>query len=132
MGFYEINNKILNKNQGGLIYRFLSEKEEAISVFLWQDPLKKEKFYFRINKFQITYKNQSIEWNRKNNQLLYANIDEGDNPMKMKKSPLMMMQEEVPDYFIDFIYEKLVKNKNDQLPELSFLIKTMKKYKNAN
>lgn len=127
MSFYEINRKILNKNQGGQIYRYMSNAEERISVFLWQDPEKKDKYYHRINKFQITYDNKSIEWCRNDKELKYADIDEGDNPMKVKKSPLMIMSENIPSGLIDLISEIIKKAEKDKFPEFSFLLKHLKK-----
>ncbi len=113
MSFYEINRKILNQNQGGYLYRFLSNAGEGMSVFLWQTQEDE-----KLEKFQISLKNQTLEWSRKEGKLKYGNIDEGDNPMKMKKSPLIMMGEKIPAGFAQEVFGIIDKDDIKEFPEL--------------
>ena len=107
----EIDRKILQKQQSGLVYRFFIDAEQKIYLHLWQrlEFEKDQECSFGVEKFQLSNENWAFEW-KKNSSLKCAQISEKNIPHKPKASPLMIMQSEKNDEAYDYFKHYLEEN----------------------
>jgi len=124
MPLFEVSHKHLKQDEAGILYRFFQDSKEDLNLYIWQNENMIEASDFGIEKFQIAHKNHILEW-KKNSKLKYGRIDEGDNPMGMKRSPMICLREEVDVDELKFIIFYIKNIDDNKLKEKNFLLDIM-------
>lgn len=81
----EVRRELVRQDHRFLQKRFLQDARNRIAIYIWQLPEDDEKEMLR---FQISYKEMAIDWAAERG-LRFASVDDGDNPMGMKRSPIL-------------------------------------------
>ena len=129
MALFEINPKYLQFKSDTEIYRFIHDLENRVSIHIWQnksdsnqspehDKNISENGEIAINRFQVAMDNSILEW--KNGHINFGEVDSGDDVFGMKKSPVMLMSDQVDNEFIKKIVPVLKENEN--IAGIKFLI----------
>ena len=116
----EINQKILKQNNAEVLYRFLQDIHAKVNIFIWQHQGENANAQFGIKKVQFSNRDHIIEW-KENKNLKYGRVDEGENPMGIKRSPVMILREEVDPKAFQQILTYLETVKPESLKEIEFL-----------
>ena len=126
----EVDKKILQRKNKGLIYRFFMDAKNRMYLHLWQNAQKEKdpESNFGIERFQLSNDQWAFEW-AKDSVLKCAQISEDHDPSKIKPSPLMLMQSQIDqDSFLVFQkYLKMISPK--EVPEAAFISNIFKKRK---
>ena len=122
MGLFEISNHLLKQNIEGLDFRYLQDPDEKITLYLWQTRTE----HPTIEKYQISTSEHMLEWN-KDHQVKYARIDEGFNPMGMKRASLMYMQANINNEILYYFENYLKSQKKDYHIEVEQILHTFEK-----
>lgn len=124
MTLFEVDQKYLKYKSEIDSYRFIHDPFNRISIHLWQE--KPENFpesEGSITRFQVAMDNRIMEW--KNSRLLFGEVDSGDDEFGIKRSPVMMMSENIDMEFIKKIVPVLKENQN--IAGLKFIIQIIEK-----
>lgn len=81
----EVRREFVKQDHRYLQKRFLQDAHLRLAIYIWQLPDDDEGEMLR---FQISYKDMAIDWAAERGIRL-ANVDDGDNPMGMKRSPIL-------------------------------------------
>lgn len=107
MALLEVRNDIVMQHGRELRKRFYHDGGKRCSVVLWQRQSDQG-----IDRFQASLPGHVFEW-KVDSALRYAREDEGDNPMGMKQSPVMMMGSKVNKKALDEFIKYLEQQKSD-------------------
>ena len=81
----EVRRELVRQDHRYLQKRFLQDATSRIAIYIWQLPDDDDGEMLR---FQISYKEVAIDWAAERG-LRFASVDDGDNPMGMKRSPIL-------------------------------------------
>ncbi|MBS0619586.1 MAG: hypothetical protein JSR44_15475 [Spirochaetes bacterium] len=81
----EVRRELVKQDHRFLEKRFLQDAHLRLAIYIWQLPGDDEGEMLR---FQISYKDTAIDWSAERGVRL-AHVDDGDNPMGMKRSPIL-------------------------------------------
>ncbi len=129
MPLHEVDQKILKKEKNDIVYRFLQDLGNKINLFIWQKAEQVENTEnFGIEKFQFSHRSHILEW-REGAPLKYGQVDDGSNPMGMKRSPMMMLQSTINRKAFELIVGYL--EQQELAPDLRHILKTLKEFEHA-
>lgn len=121
MPLREVSSNVLKKDRSWN-YRFLQDHRSGITLHIWQgldDAV--------IYKYQISDRRHMIEW--KSELLRYGRVDEGENPMGIKQSPVVAMTDNPPaetvKMFRNYLNRQLNEGRN--IEGLEFVISSLEK-----
>ena len=126
MPLHEVSSHLLKKTESDVLYRFFQDTADKITLFLWQN-LDSAGHKSDIAKFQISFQEHILEW-RKNGHLKYGKVDEGEIPMAIKQSPVMIMENRTDPEVIALILKFLQGENRAMLPEIDFIIEVLKQH----
>ena len=81
----EVKRELVKQDHRFLQKRFLQDAPKRIAIYIWQLPEDDEGEMLR---FQVAYKEIAIDWAAERGRRC-ATVDDGDNPMGMKRTPLL-------------------------------------------
>lgn len=81
----EVRRELVRQDHRYLQKRFLQDAASRIAIYIWQLPDDDDGEMLR---FQVSYKEIAIDWAAERG-LRFASVDDGDNPMGMKRSPIL-------------------------------------------
>lgn len=84
----EVRRELVKQDHQYLQKRFLQDAQQRVSIHIWQLPGDAEEEMLR---FQIAWRELAFDWSA-DRGLYVAKFDEGENPMGMKRSPLLLVQ----------------------------------------
>lgn len=91
MPLFEVQGKFLKEDKSGLTYRFFQDAAKRVSLYIWQDDKTADSFEKKLKRFQLSYQDLLVEY-KQDGEMKYARVDDGSNPMGVKRSPQMFMQ----------------------------------------
>jgi len=112
----EIKKELVRQEHQILEKRFLQDSQNRMTIYIWQLPGDAPG---EMLKFQISYKEDIFEWSAQTG-LRYGSLDEGDNPMGMKRTPIMTMADSLDQKAASRITEYLEPHATK--PELNFIL----------
>ena len=118
----EIDQKVLKQDTKEVLYRFLQDINHKVNLFLWQDQAHLGNGNFGIQKFQFSYRDHILEW-KINGALKYGMVDDGENPHGIKRSPVMMLTNEINKKAYEFLLWYIDEIQIENMPEKTFLKK---------
>lgn len=81
----EVRRELVRQDHRYLQKRFLQDAHNRIAIYIWQLPEDDEQEMLR---FQVSFREIALDWTAERGMRL-ASVDDGDNPMGMKRSPLL-------------------------------------------
>lgn len=87
----EVRRELVKQDHRYLQKRFLQDARNRVAIYIWQLPEDDEGEMLR---FQITYRETAVDWAAERG-LRFAIVDDGDNPMGMKRSPILKQEKSV-------------------------------------
>lgn len=81
----EVRRELVRQDHRYLQKRFLQDAHNRIAIYIWQLPEDDEQEMLR---FQVSFREIALDWTAERGVRL-ASVDDGDNPMGMKRSPLL-------------------------------------------
>ncbi|MCB1200749.1 MAG: hypothetical protein KDK41_08895 [Leptospiraceae bacterium] len=120
MPLVEVRNDIVKQHGHQIQKRFYHDGKKRCSVNLWvrkSDSL--------LERFQASLPGHVFEW-KENGMLRYAREDEGDNPMGMKQSPVMLMTDKVNQRALKEFIRYLKIQMTDRMQELQPVMEILK------
>jgi hypothetical protein len=81
----EVRRELVKQDHQFLQKRFLQDAQNRITIYIWQLPDDDEGEMLR---FQVSYKEIALDWAAERG-IRYATVDDGENPMGMKRSPIL-------------------------------------------
>jgi len=87
----EIRKELVRQEHQVLEKRYLQDSQNRMTIYIWQLPGDAPG---EMLKFQISYKEDIFEWSAQKG-LRCGLLDEGDNPMGMKRAPILMMADSI-------------------------------------
>lgn len=81
----EVKRELVRQDHRYLQKRFLQDAPSRLAIYIWQLPDDDEGEMLR---FQVSYKEIALDWAAERG-MRYAFVDDGDNPMGMKRSPIL-------------------------------------------
>jgi hypothetical protein len=111
----EVRRELVRQDHRYLQKRFLQDAHNRIAIYIWQLPDDDEGEMLR---FQVSYRDIAIDWAAERGIRL-ASVDDGDNPMGMKRSPVLNAENQVSRQAVERLCEYLVDH--EQKPALVFI-----------
>lgn len=115
----EVKREFVKQDHRFLIKRFLQDARNRIAIYIWQLP---EDDVGEMLRFQITYKEFAIDWKAERG-IRFARVDEGDNPMGMKRSPILEATDSVGRLAMERLCTYL--EEHAVVPSLPFILHTI-------
>lgn len=81
----EVRRELVKQDHRYLQKRFLQDAHNRVAIYIWQLPGDDENEMLR---FQVSYRDIALDWAAERGMRL-ATVDDGDNPMGMKRSPVL-------------------------------------------
>ncbi len=126
----EVKHEFVKQDHRILKKRFLQDAQNRTAIYIWQLP---EDAANEMLRFQITYKEFAIDWKAEHG-IRFARVDEGDNPMGMKRSPVLEATDSVGRIAMERLCTYL--EEHELVPSLPFILHTietsLKTKRNAN
>jgi len=122
MPLFEVNRRFLQQKSENETYRFIHDPRNRISLHIWQkNPEIPGEIPSEITRFQVALENSILEW--KNKKVSFGQVDSGEDVFGIKKSPVMMMSNEIDHSFLKKIVPVLRENEN--IAGMKFIIQIM-------
>lgn len=96
----EVKRELVKQDHRFLQKRFLQDAHNRLTVYIWQLPDDDEGEMLR---FQVSYKEIALDWAAERG-IRFASVDDGENPMGMKRSPILTQERSLKHVMV----EKLV------------------------
>ena len=96
----EVKRELVKQDHRYLQKRFLQDAHNRLAVYIWQLPDDDDGEMLR---FQVSYREIALDWAAERG-IRFASVDDGENPMGMKRSPILMQEHSLKNAMI----EKLV------------------------
>lgn len=96
----EVKRELVRQDHRYLQKRFLQDAHNRLAVYIWQLPDDDDGEMLR---FQVSYREIALDWAAERG-IRFASVDDGENPMGMKRSPILMQEHSLKNAMI----EKLV------------------------
>ncbi len=87
----EVRRELVKQDHRYFQKRFLQDARNRIAIYIWQLPEDDENEMLR---FQVSYREIALDWAAERGMRL-AIVDDGDNPMGMKRSPILTAENKV-------------------------------------
>lgn len=81
----EVRRELVRQDHRYLQKRFLQDAHNRVAIYIWQLPGDDESEMLR---FQVSYRDIALDWACERGMRM-ASVDDGDNPMGMKRSPVL-------------------------------------------
>lgn len=111
----EVRRELVRQDHLYLQKRFLQDAHNRIAIYIWQLPDDDDGEMLR---FQVSYKDIALDWSAERGMRL-ASVDDGDNPMGMKRSPVLHAETSVKDLSVQRLCEYL--DEHSEKPALGFI-----------
>jgi hypothetical protein len=98
----EVKRELVKQDHRYLQKRFLQDVQNRLTVYIWQLPDDDDSEMLR---FQVSYKEIALDWAAERG-IRFATVDDGENPMGMKRSPILTQERSLKHTMI----ERLVKH----------------------
>lgn len=113
----EVRRELVRQDHRYLQKRFLQDAHNRIAIYIWQLPDDDDHEMLR---FQVSYKDIALDWAAERG-MRYATVDDGDNPMGMKRSPILNSENHVNQQAIERLCSYLAEHSDR--PALNFIRK---------
>lgn len=125
MRLIEVREELLKQEKGNVRKRFFQDASARLTLYIWQqrDAARGD----NILRYQISYKDSIFEWSPEKG-LRYGKVDEGDNPMGMKRSPVMYMSAEINKQALVRLVNYFMQAEDRFDHELDFVINSLTGY----
>lgn len=87
----EVRRELVKQDHRYFQKRFLQDARNRIAIYIWQLPEDDDNEMLR---FQVSYREIALDWAAERGMRL-AIVDDGDNPMGMKRSPILTAENKV-------------------------------------
>lgn len=111
----EVRRELVRQDHRYLQKRFLQDAHNRIAIYIWQLPDDDEGEMLR---FQVAYRDIALDWAAERGMRL-ASVDDGDNPMGMKRSPVLHAETQVRRQTVERLCEYLTDH--PEKPSLLFI-----------
>ena len=111
----EVRRELVRQDHGYLQKRFLQDATSRIAIYIWQLPDDDDGEMLR---FQVSYKEVAIDWAAERG-LRFASVEDGDNPMGMKRSPILHEENSLQTKHIQRLCDYL--DEHAEKPALRFI-----------
>lgn len=111
----EVRRELVRQDHRYLQKRFLQDAHNRIAIYIWQLPEDNEAEMLR---FQVAYRDIALDWAAERGIRL-ASVDDGDNPMGMKRSPVLHAETQVKRQSVERLCEYLAGH--PEKPSLLFI-----------
>ena len=99
----EVRRELVRQDHRYLQKRFLQDAHNRIAIYIWQLPDDDEGEMLR---FQVAYRDIALDWAAERGMRL-ASVDDGDNPMGMKRSPVLHAETMVRRQYVERLCDYL-------------------------
>ncbi|MBV6493714.1 MAG: hypothetical protein LDLANPLL_01737 [Turneriella sp.] len=113
----EVKRELVKQDHRYLQKRFLQDAHNRLAVYIWQLPDDDDGEMLR---FQISYREIALDWAAERG-MRYASVDDGENPMGMKRSPILKEEHHVQRVAVDKLLSLL--REYDEKKSLQFICK---------
>lgn len=93
----EVRRELVKQDHRYLQKRFLQDAQKRLAVYIWQLPDDDEGEMLR---FQVSFKEIAVDWAAERGVRL-ASVDDGENPMGMKRSPILTAENSVSRLLVE-------------------------------
>lgn len=125
MKLIEVRENLLKQEKGDIRKRFFQDTSAKLTLYIWQNRI--AEMGNNIERYQISYKDSIFEWSPEKG-LRYGKLDEGDNPMGMKRSPVMYMSPELNQTALARLVNYFMHAEDKYDHELDFVITSLTSY----
>lgn len=125
MKLIEVRENLLKQEKGDIRKRFFQDTSAKLTLYIWQNRIAEAGN--NIERYQISYKDSIFEWSPEKG-LRYGKLDEGDNPMGMKRSPVMYMSAELNQTALARLVNYFMHAEDKYDHELDFVITSLTSY----
>jgi len=125
MPLFEVSERYLKQPKPEEKYRFLHDPKAKVSLHIWQYREPGEEENHGIFKFQLAWHDDVLEW--VNGKLKGGKVDIGDNMFGAKRSPVMMMTDQIDPRVVTAILEYMTENNKPEFENLDFVINELQK-----
>jgi hypothetical protein len=87
----EVRRELVKQDHRFLQKRFLQDAHNRLAIYIWQLP---EDDDGEMLRFQVAYREIALDWAAERGMRL-AIVDDGDNPMGMKRSPILTAENRI-------------------------------------
>lgn len=99
----EVKRELVKQDHRYLQKRFLQDAQNRLAVYIWQLP---EDDDGEMLRFQVSYKEIALDWAMERG-MRFASVDDGENPMGMKRSPILLQQHSLKHIQVERLVEYL-------------------------
>ncbi len=111
----EVRRELVRQDHRYLQKRFLQDAHNRIAIYIWQLPEDDEGEMLR---FQVSYRDIALDWAAERGIRL-ASVDDGDNPMGMKRSPVLHAEKQIRKQSVERLCDYLAEH--PEKPSLIFI-----------
>ncbi|HRP70377.1 MAG TPA: hypothetical protein PLY93_12660 [Turneriella sp.] len=112
----EVRRELVKQDHRYLQKRFLQDAHNRLAIYIWQLP---DDAADEMLRFQISYREIALDWAAERG-IRYASVDDGENPMGMKRSPVLKQEHSVRESLLTKLID-LLKGYSDK-KSLQFII----------
>jgi len=99
----EIKRERVKQDHRYLQKRYLQDAARRLTIYIWQLPDDDDSEMLR---FQISFREIALDWAAERG-MRYATVDDGANPMGMKRSPILSPEHSLEKRLIDRLLDHL-------------------------
>lgn len=99
----EVRRELVKQDHRFLQKRFLQDAHNRLAIYIWQLP---EDDDGEMLRFQVAYREIALDWAAERGMRL-ALVDDGDNPMGMKRSPVLTAENKISQRAVERLCEYL-------------------------
>lgn len=103
MALIEVKRERVRQDHRYLIKRYLQDASRRLTIYIWQLP---EDDDGEMLRFQISFREIALDWAAERG-MRYATVDDGDNPMGMKRSPILSPEHSLERRMVERLLEIL-------------------------
>ena len=115
----EVKRELVKQDHRFLQKRFLQDAHNRLAIYIWQLPEDDEGEMLR---FQVAYREIALDWAAERGMRL-AIVDDGDNPMGMKRSPILTAENKINQQSVQRLCEYL--DEHSEKVSLRFIRETI-------
>lgn len=99
----EVKRELVKQDHRFLQKRFLQDAHNRLTVYIWQLP---EDDDGEMLRFQVSYKEIAVDWAAERG-IRFASVDDGENPMGMKRSPILTQERSLKNALLEKLVAQL-------------------------
>ncbi|MBN8221189.1 MAG: hypothetical protein J0L53_09710 [Spirochaetes bacterium] len=99
----EVKRELVKQDHRFLQKRFLQDAHNRLTVYIWQLPDDDDGEMLR---FQVSYKEIAVDWAAERG-IRFASVDDGENPMGMKRSPILTQERSLKHAMLERLVAQL-------------------------